>query len=82
MTGFRCGGIGGNYDKFLPLVPEFVLQTRPEQPESGRHYICAFYILRHSYQVGFPDANGIPGVGYPPAFLMYKVPALVRDVLV
>lgn len=81
MARFRSRGILVNDNKRFPLPGKFIFQAFTKHAKTGTHDVHALHLLRKFYQVRFPYTHSIPGVGYPPAFLVYKVFPLVGYML-
>ena len=82
IAGLGGGGQTAHHDVRLALALQLVLQARPERPKPGIHHAALLQLPRQLYQVGVPYAHGVPGVGYPPGFLVDEVAPLVGDALV
>lgn len=70
-------------NKCFSLAGQLVAQHLPEHPEPRLLYGAPGLNqrVRHRTQIVAPHTYGIPGVGYPPGFLVEEVSALIGDVL-
>lgn len=80
---FRTGASGGcvavYQNQGLALPFQLVAQALPEHPKPGFLGIALICCLVQRQQRIIPDAHGVPGVGYPPGFLVNKVVSLVGN---
>ena len=82
VTGFGGGGVGVQDNVGLALAFQLVAEAVPEEAEAGVQNVSAPQLSGTLRQVGVSQAHGVPGVGYPPGFLVDEVPPLIGDVLV